>query len=62
MNSPGWLQHADGSWWALGEDGFPVPAEEFGGQLLESASPPLLEGYRVVDVEPLEVRDYELPD
>ncbi|MCC3315959.1 hypothetical protein [Nocardia africana] len=50
-----YLHHEDGSWSFVGDDGWPVGAEEFYAELTGAvATPP------VIDVQPESVTDFEV--
>lgn len=55
---PRYLQHADGSWSFVGEDGWPVAAEDLEAEVLAALA---LVSLPVIDVEPISVRDTEIP-
>ncbi|MQY19603.1 hypothetical protein [Nocardia macrotermitis] len=54
-----WVQYADGSWAALGDDGVPVPLDELPAAEAEPAALPL-KAVQVIDVEPISVHDREI--
>jgi hypothetical protein len=56
-DGPRYLQHSDGSWSFVGEDGWPVSPEEF---FAESGEHEIgATGHLVIDVDPVAVTDIE---
>jgi hypothetical protein len=53
------LQHEDGTWSGVDEYGFAVPIESPDAAALRIAGLIALSDSRVIDVEPLTVRDFE---
>ncbi|MGW0358526.1 hypothetical protein ACWDXV_30420 [Nocardia nova] len=62
VEAPGrYLQHEDGSWSFVGDDGWPVAPEEYRAELRADTEVPAIPATSpaVVDVEPLRVQDVE---
>lgn len=54
---PRYLQHGDGSWSFVGDDGWPVTAEDLQAEVLAALA---LVSLPVIDVEPISVQDTEI--
>lgn len=62
VEAPGrYLQHEDGSWSFVGDDGWPVAPGEYRAELSADTEVPAIPATAptVVDIEPLSVRDVE---
>ncbi|RJO80226.1 hypothetical protein D5S18_00280 [Nocardia panacis] len=59
-DEPCYLQHADGTWSAVGPDGWPVNPDEYAELHADALSAIAAASLAVVDVEPTWVKDNEI--